>query len=138
MGVAMKEKHKVIGRIPLLTTRSVSRRSFLAMASAAGMTVATRGLSLSALAQAQPGQIDELMIDLSSEVLTLDPVLVYDIDGWSIIHSIYDSLLQYTPNGEIQLLLAESLDQVDPTTWEIKLLPDLTFHNGEPLTSAAI
>jgi peptide/nickel transport system substrate-binding protein len=135
----MKEKHRVIGRtISLLTTRSVSRRSFLTLASAAGMTVATRGLSFQALAQTESGQIDELVIDLASEVPTLDPALVYDVDGWSIIHSIYDSMLQYTPNGETQLLLAESLTQVDPTTWEIKLLPDLTFHNGEQLTSAAI
>jgi peptide/nickel transport system substrate-binding protein len=139
MGIAKKEKHEVIGRtIPLLTTRSVSRRSFLGIASAAGMTVATRGLSFSALAQAEPGQIDELVIDLSSEVLTLDPALVYDIDGWSIVHSVYDSLVQYTPSGELQLVLAKSLTQVDPTSWEIELLPDLTFHNGEPLTSSAI
>jgi peptide/nickel transport system substrate-binding protein len=139
MGIAKKEKSNVIGKhLPLLTTRSVTRRSFLGMASAAGMTVATRGLSRSALAQAEPGEIEELVIDLSSEVLTLDPALVYDIDGWSIVHSVYDSLIQYTPEGELQLVLAKSLTQVDPTTWEIELLPDISFHNAEPLTSSTI
>jgi peptide/nickel transport system substrate-binding protein len=139
MGIAKKEKLEVIGKqIPLLTTRTVTRRSFMGVASAAGMTIATRGLSLSALAQAEPGQIDELVIDLSSEVPTLDPALVYDADGWSIVHSVYDSLLQYTPSGETELVLAKSLTQVDPTTWEIELLPDITFHNGEPLTVTAI
>jgi peptide/nickel transport system substrate-binding protein len=108
------------------------------MTSAAGMTVATSGLSLSALAQAEPGQIDELVVDLSSEVLTLDPALVYDIDGWSVVHSVYDSLLQYTSSGETELVLAKTLTQVDPTTWEIELLPDLVFHNGEPLSASAI
>jgi peptide/nickel transport system substrate-binding protein len=138
MGVAKKEKRVIAKQLPLLTTRTVSRRSFLAIASAAGLTVATRGLSLEALAQAEPGQIEELVIDLPSEPPTLDPALVYDIDGWSIVHSVYDSLLQYAPSGETELLLAKSLSQVDPQTWEIELLPDIAFHNGEPLMANAI
>jgi peptide/nickel transport system substrate-binding protein len=47
------------------------------------------------------------------------------------VHSLYDSLVQYGPTGELELLLAESLTQVDPTTLEIKLKSGITFHNGE-------
>ena len=46
----------------------------------------------------------------------LDPATTYDADGWSIIHSIYDSLVQFGPEGEPEPLLAESFTLEDPLT----------------------
>ncbi|MBW3633178.1 MAG: ABC transporter substrate-binding protein [Chloroflexi bacterium] len=80
----------------------------------------------------------DLVIDLAVEPPTLDPALVYESDGWSVIHSIYDALVQFGPDGSLEMVLAESMAQVDPRTWEITLRPDITFHNGEPLDAAAI
>jgi peptide/nickel transport system substrate-binding protein len=81
---------------------------------------------------------DDLTIDLAAEPATLDPALVYESDGWSVVHSIYDSLVQLGPDGSLQMVLAESMNQKDPLTWEITLRPDVTFHNGEPLDAAAV
>ena len=81
---------------------------------------------------------EELTIDLAVEPPTLDPALVYESDGWSVIHSIYDALVQFGPDGALKMVLAESMTQVDPLTWEIRLRPDITFHNGEPLDAAAV
>lgn len=75
----------------------------------------------------------DLVIDLSAEPSTLDPALVYEVDGWSIIHSIYDSLVQFDPDGSLQPVLAESMEQVDPLIWEIRVRDGITFHNGENL-----
>ena len=69
---------------------------------------------------------------------TLDPALVYSADGWSLVHSIYDAPVQIGPGGELEMVAAESMVQVDPLTWEIRLRPDITFHNGEPLESSSI
>jgi peptide/nickel transport system substrate-binding protein len=69
---------------------------------------------------------------------TLDPALVYESDGWSVVHSIYDALVQLGPDGALEMVLAESMTQVDPLTWEIRLRPDIAFHNGEPLDAGAI
>ena len=80
----------------------------------------------------------ELVIDLAVEPPTLDPALVYESDGWSVIHSIYDALVQLGPDGSLEMVLADSMTQVDPLTWEITLRPDITFHNGEPLDAAAV
>ncbi|MGH2534136.1 MAG: ABC transporter substrate-binding protein [Thermomicrobiales bacterium] len=101
-----------------------------------GQAVGTNRL----LHQATPGvePIDELVIDLAGEAPSLDPALVYDSDGWSVIHSIYDSLVQYGPTGELEMLAAESISQPDPLTFEIKLRPNRTFHNGEPVDAKAI
>jgi peptide/nickel transport system substrate-binding protein len=80
----------------------------------------------------------ELVIDLSSEPSTLDPATTYDANGWSIVHSIYDSLVQYGPAGVLEPLLAESFEQSDPMTFTVTLRPGITFHNGEALTSKAV
>ena len=85
-------------------------------------------------------QIDsqEFTIDLAVEPPTLDPALVYELDGWSVIHSVYDALVQLGPDGSLEMVLAEAITQVDPLTWEITVRPDIAFHNGEPLEAAAI
>jgi peptide/nickel transport system substrate-binding protein len=80
----------------------------------------------------------ELAIDLATEPATLDPALVYDADSWSVVHSVYDALVQYGPDGELQPLLAESLEQTDPLTWEARLRPGVVFHNGEPFDAASV
>jgi len=79
-----------------------------------------------------------LTIDLSSEPDTLDPALTYAPTGWSIVHSVYDSLLQFDNDGNLELLLAERWEWTSPTTIAVTLRPGITFHNGEPLTSAAV
>ncbi|MGH2560579.1 MAG: ABC transporter substrate-binding protein [Thermomicrobiales bacterium] len=129
---------------------SLTRRRLLHGVGIGAVALTTRGVAVAGgdtslgtsrlLHQATPDveQVDELVIDLGVETPSLDPALVYDNDGWSVIHSIYDSLVQYGPTGELEMLLAESISQPDPVTFEIKLRPNLTFHNGEPVDAKAI
>lgn len=144
----MTQENVALGRVGLRS--SVTRRRFVHAAGIGGLALAVRGSAMagsgsSGLAnrahyQASSGteQLDELSIDLAEETPSLDPALVYDNDGWSVIHSIYDSLVQYGPAGELELLLAESIHQPDPLTFEITLRPNRTFHNGEPVDAAAV
>ncbi len=81
---------------------------------------------------------ESLTIDVSAEPDTLDPALTYAPAGWSIVHSVYDSLLQFDNEGNLELLLADRWDWTSPTTIQVALRPDIVFHNGEPLTSKAV
>ncbi len=124
----------------------ISRRALVRGAAAAGLGLtAWRGSAsaspldlLLATAGTPIAQVDELVIDLSSEPANIDPATTYDVDGWSIVHSLYDSLVQYDVDGKLQGVAAESLTQLDPLTWEVKLRAGQTFHNGEALGSASI
>ena len=118
---------------------STSRRGLLAVAGlAAGTAFLMPGMVRAARLVPSLQGGEELTIDLAVEPPTLDPALVYESDGWSVIHSIYDALVQFGPDGALEMVLAESMTQVDPLTWEIRLRPDITFHNGEPLDAAAV
>ncbi len=81
---------------------------------------------------------DRVVIDLPGEPDSLDPALTYDANGWSVVHSVYDSLLDYGTDGQLRPLLAESFAQTDPLTFEVRLRPGVAFHNGEPLDSRAV
>lgn len=128
-----------------------SRRSLLHAAGVGGLGVLVApSLTSAAALRSRPsmarsqgegtpvGMVDQLVIDLGVEPPTLDPALVYSPNAWSVVHSVYDSLLQYGPNGEIEFLLAESMRLVDPLTYEITLRPNVAFHNGEPFDANSV
>jgi peptide/nickel transport system substrate-binding protein len=107
------------------------------------LQAATLGIGSFALPQlttrAQtPAVVDELTIDLSSEPASLAPALIYEPNGWSIAHAVFDAPFEYTASGELTMVAAESLNQVDPTTFEIKLRPGVAFHDGTPLTAQSL
>ena len=103
-------------------------------------TLGLAGLALSSpiLTHAQSELLDDLVIDLSSEPATLDPVLTYTADGWSIVHAIYDAPFQFDDRGNLQMLAAESLAYPDDTTLEVRLKPNQIFHDGTILTAESI
>ena len=56
-----------------------------------------------------------------------------------VITALNDSLVTFTPEGDWQPLLAESLvPNADFTSWTITMRPGLTFHDGEPVDAAAV
>jgi peptide/nickel transport system substrate-binding protein len=121
----------------VVTKTVLDRRSLVRLAGLGGFSLAVGSrFGRSAFAQSP---VEELVIDLASEPDSLDPALTYKIDGWSVIHSIYDSLYQYGPDGALEPLLAASAPTlVDPQTYEIKLRPGIAFHNGEAFDAKSV
>jgi peptide/nickel transport system substrate-binding protein len=85
------------------------------------------------------GPATTLTVGLAAEAESLDPALVYQSAGQTVIYAIFDTILTIAPDGKLGPGLAESWDVVDPTTIELKLREDVTFHGGEePFDAEAV
>src|SRR5689334_19817160 len=52
--------------------------------------------------------------------------------------AIFDGLTQIDAKGDLQPALAASWKLVKPTTWRFTLRPNVRFHDGTPMTAAAV
>lgn len=64
----------------------------------------------------------------------IDPYVANSFAGQNIIVQIYESLLTKSDDGELQPGLAETWEQVDPTTYRFTLREGVQFSDGSPLT----
>ncbi|MCA9832545.1 MAG: ABC transporter substrate-binding protein [Thermomicrobiales bacterium] len=112
-----------------------TRRSFVASSLAvAAVPLATRAQSATPAADLLP----EIVIDLSGEPDNLTPALSYSTRDWSVMHSIYDSLVDFAPDGQILPQAAEVFESDDAITFRVRLRAGMIFHDGSPVTTAAI
>jgi peptide/nickel transport system substrate-binding protein len=79
-----------------------------------------------------------LVIDSTADAESLDPALVAQASGFSVINSIFDNLVERDYSGALVPMLAESWSFPDATTIEFKLRQGVTFHNGEPFNAASV
>jgi len=77
-----------------------------------------------------------ITITYKDDVATLDPAIGYDWQNWSMIKSLYDGLMDYTPGTtELRPGLAESYEiSEDGMTFTFKLREGVLFHNGREMT----
>lgn len=86
-----------------------------------------------------PARADSITIAIGTEPSTLDPHKRDDGGERAINDNVYEALMARMPDGTlVPRLAAEPPVQVDPATWEFKLRPGITFHNGEPLNADAV
>ena len=119
----------------------IDRRRFAGGFGAAAIAATIRGGKNGTLAgqSATPMPlIPELVIDLPGPLPSIDPALAYSPREWSAVHSIYDGPIGFAADGSLQPLAAERFEAVDDVTFEIALRKGLTFHDGSPVTSAAV
>lgn len=82
---------------------------------------------------------DDITIVIGSEPTTLDPHAADDGGEKAVNDNVFETLMVRDTEGNLGLgLAAEWPTQVDPTTWEFKIKPGVTFHNGEPLNAEAV
>lgn len=85
--------------------------------------------------ETKPVQYGTLRIAMADLNEYMDPIQIESYFGFAM----YDSLLTYDPQGNVIGELAESYSlSPDGKTWTFKIRPGITFHNGDPLTSADV
>ncbi len=74
-----------------------------------------------------------------SDATGLDPHFITDIPSANVIHGkVYETLVQFDKDMEIQPMLATEWNQPDDLTWEFTLEEGITFHDGSPFNATAV
>jgi peptide/nickel transport system substrate-binding protein len=86
------------------------------------------------------GPADTLRIPFLADMNVPDPDIFYDIEGNSVILSVYEGLLKYAPDStKIVPSLARSWTiSPDQLTYTFQIRPGVRFHDGSPLTAKAV
>ncbi|NIN69853.1 MAG: peptide ABC transporter substrate-binding protein [Anaerolineae bacterium] len=79
-----------------------------------------------------------LKVAIQADVVGLDPHLEGSYSSFLVIEQVYEGLMHFTPEMDIEPLLAESYEVTDPLTYEFKLRQGIKFHNGREMTSADV
>lgn len=96
-------------------------------------------LLMSSFLVVSPVSAESITIVLGSEPTTLDPHAADDGGEKAVNDNVFETLMTRDVEGNLQLGIAsEPPSQIDELTWEIKLRPGLSFHNGEPLDAEAV
>lgn len=69
---------------------------------------------------------------------SLDPHAANDPSSNHVTVNIYEKLVRFTPDSELEPELSESYEQIEDKTWEFILREDVTFHDGEPFNAEAV
>lgn len=93
---------------------------------AVAMSVAT--LPLTAMAR-------DLTVGLAASTTSMDPQFYVVGPNSAMARNIFDGLVNQDARQQIVPALAESWERIDDITWEFKLRPEVTFHDGSDFTA---
>src|SRR5699024_12021002 len=83
-------------------------------------------------------QAGDLIVDLASDPVSLDPHAANDGNSLYVMNAMYDTLVALDKNLQIQPALAESLEPIDDMTWEAKIRKDVVFHDDSTLDAHVV
>jgi len=121
-----------------VASMDVTRRTLLSRAAGliGGGLVAEALLPRAAAAQAT-GKT-ELIVSQGGDITHLDPHLATTTTNVTVTFNLFDHLVSRHHDGKLHPSLATEWKLVNPTLWQFKLRRGVTFHNGDPLTSADV
>lgn len=110
---------------------SIDRRTLLLATGATGLAAA---LGPSVMAQNAPS--GTIRVGVSDDGYRTDERA--NIGFYPLNTNIFESLVHMTPDYQIEPLLAESWEFVEPGAWRITLRQGVTFHDGTPFNAEAV
>ncbi len=105
---------------------------------AARILVTLAIIGVVAIAGAQPSD-DTLVIGVGVDPVCMDPPFLAGLTADSLATQVYDRLgWRSEPDMTPVLWAAESVEQIEPLVWQVRLRDGIVFHNGAPLTADSI
>ena len=87
-------------------------------------------------AEAAPaGESKTIIVGLSGAPDSLDPADHRSRFSETVLRNMFDGLVTRDTGSGVHLELAESMELIDPTTWEAKLRQGVKFHDGSEMTA---
>ena len=77
----------------------------------------------------------DLRIGASTETSSIDPHFANTESNFQVIRNVFEHLVTFDPKMKLTPALAISWKAIDDKTWEIKLRPNVKFHDGSPFTA---
>lgn len=97
------------------------------------LTLAAAAATLVAVSTAAPGQT--LTIAAGAPPTSLDPHFYNATPNTAVSMHLFDRLIERDAEYRLQPGLATSWQAVEPTVWELKLRPGVTWHDGQAFTA---
>ena len=121
--------------------RTLTRRQLMQLVGAAGLAPVS-GLTIAnptaLAAAAQEGPSGELVIGVVADAYRVDPPERANVGYYPLNTNIFEALVRLTPDYQIEPMLAESWEFVEPNTYRFTLRQGVTFHDGTPFTADAV
>jgi peptide/nickel transport system substrate-binding protein len=114
-----------------VTNGQIDRRTLLLATGAAGVATA-----LGREVAAQDAPAGTAQVGVSEDGYRTDEQA--NVGFFPLNTNIFESLVYLTPDYQIEPLLAESWEFVEPNTWRISLRQNVTFHDGTPFNAEAV
>jgi peptide/nickel transport system substrate-binding protein len=124
---------------PLPPSPNISRRALAALAALALLAAACSSGGGKSATDVAVSASHTLKLAFGADMQVPDPDIFYEIEGNAVVTSVYEGLVKYA-NGTTQIVpaLAQSWTiSPDGLTYTFKLRPNVTFHDGTPVNSAA-
>ncbi|RJE82060.1 ABC transporter substrate-binding protein [Paracoccus onubensis] len=97
--------------------------------------LATAALAMSVAVLPLTAVARDLTVGLAASTTSMDPQFYVVGPNSAMARNIFDGLVNQDARQQIEAALAESWERIDGTTWEFKLRPDVTFHDGSDFTA---
>lgn len=106
-----------------------------------GATATTAGGATPAAGTATEGEAGatggELRVAAGQDGYNIEPDQA-NVGMYPLNTNIFDTLVRLTPDYQMEPMLAESWEFVEPNTFRFMLREDVTFHDGTPFTAEAV
>lgn len=103
------------------------------------LSVALLAGGLNAQSQDEPQAGGQLNVALTQEIQNLDPHVATGFSSFRVMEHVYEGLLRYNNQMELQPALATSWEVSDDgTVYTFQLREGVTFHDGSDLTAADV